>query len=611
MTARASSESILSATAPTAPTATAPTATAKDVALDHRDEILSRIYDVALDPATLEALIDCWEAHFGPTRMLPGAAAAMLDDPVLNGHLARAGVFLERYQAARDNGGYRSVLADIPRSAAFLCDGGAGIAAFNRAAAMAFGLREASGMADLPFEAGDIDLLRRVCHQVISGRAEQAMTLRIHSKLTGGPVIVRVGPVDGQGTKPLALVMSNEQVWPLGFEATIQAAFALTQAELEIVRGVTLGQQLREIAEARGRSTETVRTQMRSILAKTETHSQAELVRAMLGLMDVAMMPSEEAPVAPQGNLDPQVFQYLRGHDGRRLEWIEFGNPSGAPVLFMHQDLGFIRWPARAERAARLRGIRVIVPVRAGYGRSELHRVAGGSGAAGSGAAAHLDAVVGDYLAVADYLGLQRAAVLSLGADLRFAMRLAEMRPSLVTGILACAAQLPHKGGAQYARMDKWPRFVLGNARYAPGVVPFAVQAGFMLARQMGKENYYSMVNGGSIADTAAFMQPEIREAILAGSEVTLSAKISAHEAFAREALGSEQDWSDIVRNCRVPVVLMQGDQDAQAPLVTLREQVSEYPHLELKVMSDAGRLVFFVHWQTALEILERFLPRR
>jgi pimeloyl-ACP methyl ester carboxylesterase/DNA-binding CsgD family transcriptional regulator len=595
MTARASSESILSATAPTA--------TAKDVARDHRDEILGRIYDVALDPTCLEALIDCWETHFGATRAGP-AAAALLDDAVLNGHLARAGVFLERHQAAREHGGYRSVLADIPRSAAFLSDGGPGIVAFNRPAAMAFGLREASQMADLPFEPEDIDLLRRVCHQVVSGRVEQAMTLRIHSKVTGGPVIVRVGPVDGQGTKPLALVMSNEQVWPLGFEATIQAAFALTKSELEIVRGVTLGQALREIAEARGRSTETVRTQMRSILAKTETHSQAELVRAMVGLMDVAMMPSEEAPAALQGSLDPLVFQHLRGPDGRRLEWIEFGNPSGAPLLFMHQDLGFIRWPARAERAARQRGIRVIVPVRAGYGRSELHRSA-------AGAAGHLDAVVADYLSVADYIGIQRAAVLSLGADLRFAMRLAEVRPSLVTGILGCAAQLPHTSGAHYARMNKWPRFVLGNARYAPGVVPFAVQAGFMLARQMGKENYYSMVNGGSVADTAAFMQPEIREAILAGSEVTLSAKISAHEAFAREALGSEQDWSEIVRNCRVPVVLMQGDQDAQAPLATLREQVSDYPNLELKVMNDAGRLVFFVHWQSALEILERFLPRR
>lgn len=596
----------------TAVTSTTMAERARAVLQEHRSEILGWIYDVALDPAWLETLIDHWEALFDPLREGPVETAVALDDPELDAHLQRASIFLNRNEASHAEGGLRSVLADIPRSAAFLCDGGPGIAGFNRPAAMAFGLREASVMADLPFEAEDIDLLRRICHQVASGRTLQAMTLRFHMRLTGSPVIMRVGPVDAQGTKQLALVMSTEQVWPPGFEVTLQSAFGLTQAELEIVRGVTLGQALKEIADARGRSTETVRTQMRAILAKTETHSQAELVRVVMGLMDVAMMPSEaNAPPAVPGNLEPQVFQHMQAADGRRLEWIEFGNPSGAPVLYMHQDLGLVRWPARAERAARARGMRVIVPVRGGYGRSELHRTAPVPGAAGLGRDRHLDAVVGDYLSILDYLSVQRVAVLSLGADLRYAMAIAALRPGMVTGILGCAAQLPHRDGAQYKRMDKWPRFILGNARYAPGIVPFAAQAAFLLARRIGKEGYFAMVCRGSAADLAAFAQPEVKEAILAGSEVTLSAKLAAHEAFTREALGSEQDWSHVVRDCRVPVVLMQGDQDVQSPLETIFEQLVEYPHLELKLCRDAGRLVFFVHWQTALDILERFLPRR
>ena len=35
--------------------------------------------------------------------------------------------------------------------------------------------------------------------------------------------------------------------------------------------------------------------------------------------------------------------------------------------------------------------------------------------------------------------------------------------------------------------MDKWQRFILANARYAPKVLPFLVQAGFSLARKLGK----------------------------------------------------------------------------------------------------------------------------
>ncbi len=80
----------------------------------------------------------------------------------------------------------------------------------------------------------------------------------------------------------MALVLSTELVWPEGFEATVQEAFGLTPAEVDIVRGITLGLPVKDIAEARGRSAETVRTQLRSILSKTETHSQSELVRVVL-----------------------------------------------------------------------------------------------------------------------------------------------------------------------------------------------------------------------------------------------------------------------------------------------------------------------------------------
>lgn len=58
---------------------------------------------------------------------------------------------------------------------------------------------------------------------------------------------------------------------------------------------------MKDIAEARGRSAETVRTQLRSILAKTETHSQSELVRVVLGLMDVALIPAGALAEVRQG----------------------------------------------------------------------------------------------------------------------------------------------------------------------------------------------------------------------------------------------------------------------------------------------------------------------
>lgn len=569
---------------------------------EHRAEIVDKLYDVALDPIRLEALVDIWEGHIGPKRLDSVDNIVPMDDPEIEVHLHRASIFLDRYEATRSDGGYRSVLEDIPRSAAFLSDGGKAILSFNRPAAVAFNLREGALITDLPFESEDIELLRDVVLKVASGRAERVVTLRIRSSITGSPVIVRVGPVESETERPVALVMSTELVWPEGFEQTVQEAFGLTMAEVEIVRGITLGLPVKDIAEQRGRSQETVRTQLRSILAKTEAHSQSELVRIVLGLMDVAMLSSDTpVPVAATGNLEPLVFQEMKTPEGRRLEWIEFGNPTGRPLLYMHLDYGFIRWPASAERAARLRGLRVIVPVRAGYGRTDLHRRS----------TPHLEGVVADYLAVLDYLNIRRCAVLALGADLRFALALSQARPELVSGVLGCAAQLPLRTAAQYDRMDKWQRFILANARYAPKVLPFLVKAGFSLARRLGKEKFFAQVNGGSPADMETFARPEVREALLVGSEVSMGAKISAHEAFTRECIGSEKDWSHLVRATQVKVLLLQGDQDPQTPVQTIRELMVDFPQLEVRFLPKTGQLLFFSEWQQALDQIERLLPRR
>ena len=569
---------------------------------EHRAEIVDRLYEVALDPIRLQDLMEVWEVRIGPTRSSDVADAVQMEDEELEAHLRRATVFLDRFEATRSDQVYRSVLEDIPRSAAFLSDGGPGIAAFNRPAAIAFGLKDGAALTDLPFDREDVDVLRGVIHAVATGRAERVITLRLRSKVTDSPVILRVGPIESDNTRPLALIMSTERVWPEGFEMMVQEAFGLTSAEVDIVRGITLGLPVKDIAEARGRSAETVRTQLRSILAKTETHSQSELVRVVLGLMDLAQMPTEGAgPVPRVGTLEQLSFQQMKTTDGRRLEWIEFGSPTGAPCLFMHLDYGFIRWPATAERAARMRGMRVIVPVRAGYGRSDPH----------PRGADHLEWVTQDYLSVLDYLGVRRCAILTMGADLRFALDLSIKRDGLVSAILACAGQLPLRSAAQYDRMDKWQRFILANARYAPKILPFLVQAGFSLARKLGKEKFFAQMNGGSAADLEAFGRAEVREALLAGSEISLGAKILAHEAFTRECIGSEKDWSHLLRAVTVPVQMLQGDQDPQTPVQTIEELRGEYPHLEISYLPNTGQLLFFAEWPLVLDVLEKYLPRR
>ncbi len=105
---------------------------------DHKAEIVDRLYDVAIDPIRLEELLEVWEGRVAPMRVGPVESAIHIEDPEIEAHLSRAKVFLDRYDASHDTVGYRSVLEDIPRSAAFISDGVATIAACNRAATVSF-----------------------------------------------------------------------------------------------------------------------------------------------------------------------------------------------------------------------------------------------------------------------------------------------------------------------------------------------------------------------------------------------------------------------------------------------------------------------------------------
>ena len=62
-------------------------------------EIIDHIYDVALDPARFEQLLDVWERRIGPLRHQTGEgeqADLLASDPDIVQHASRASEFLSR-----------------------------------------------------------------------------------------------------------------------------------------------------------------------------------------------------------------------------------------------------------------------------------------------------------------------------------------------------------------------------------------------------------------------------------------------------------------------------------------------------------------------------------
>ncbi|MCP5370170.1 MAG: helix-turn-helix transcriptional regulator [Hyphomicrobiales bacterium] len=101
----------------------------------------------------------------------------------------------------------------------------------------------------------------------------------------GAPAVLFVRGAEAGAAGAAALTVTLIAAhWPDGLDAALARAFAFTGAEVEILRLLAGGLRVKDIAARRGRSVDTIRTQIRSMLEKSETGSQDQLVLTALNM---------------------------------------------------------------------------------------------------------------------------------------------------------------------------------------------------------------------------------------------------------------------------------------------------------------------------------------
>lgn len=569
--------------------------------------VIDRLYEVAVNPMRYEELLDHWEAMIAPQRAATAneSGAPALGVDAFTGHFLRADKVLDRFIAESQNDTPQAMIAQIRQTAALAVDKSLRLIAVNAAAAQVFGVTSGAHLRELPLVAGEAAMLTAQADRLINGNAHEPVILRLRMAETDRLMVVHLRFVTPADQPPFVILLSSQVQWPAAFGDMLHTAFDLSPAEIEVVRALTLGQSLSDIADARGRSIDTIRAQLKSVMGKTETRSQSELVRLTLSTMDIAQFSEDAAAQTPETSqgfdtLEPRPFQTMKTADGRRLDYLILGDPAGKPCFFFPLDYGLVRWPASAEAEAARRGIKVIVPVRPGYGQSTpLPK-----------GVPYVVQLADDMRALLDHLGIERLPLVTLGGDSFIAIAFHAAYPERLTGLICCAGVLPLTRAEQYERMDKWHRFILAGARYTPHLLPFMVKAGFALARKLGKRGFVNAVYGKSPADVATFGIDEVYEAIVCGSEVALSEGHSAHDAFSREVIAHETtNWTAEVAALRgsVPVIFLNGSQDPQVPPATLAEYQSDHDWIDFRIYPDAGQLLFFLKWRDVLPLIEEF----
>ncbi|WP_166144631.1 helix-turn-helix transcriptional regulator [Methylosinus sp. RM1] len=122
----------------------------------------------------------------------------------------------------------------------------------------------------------------------VIGAPAGVQSLPIPAREGSRPLILHLAPIRGAAQDVFAagellLVVTEVTLGAAPSASLLQGLFDLTPAEARVARAIAAGRPASEIAREHGVSGETIRTQLRSVFAKTGVSRQVDLVRLLAG----------------------------------------------------------------------------------------------------------------------------------------------------------------------------------------------------------------------------------------------------------------------------------------------------------------------------------------
>ncbi len=558
-------------------------------------DLVEYLYETSVKPERLFDLIEEWDARIQTSDPEISVRLAGYCDAPFVRHVERALEILDELNTF-EFGRLDDLLAGITTASMVLTDRGAVVAA-NEPARTTFGLFPGGSIRRMPLAGPDLDGFADRLAAVALGPEIRDDVVQLDLLGRDRPVLMHLRTLGIGRVQRHALAVSTEHLWQDAAGGVLARVFGLTVAEISLVRQLSFGNTVQEISRTTARSEGTVRSQLHAVLGKTGTRSQGELIRlATMLLQAVAFDPGQVRSTGQGGALSwDRRPKHIRLTDGRRLAVLQYGDPAGRPVLWLQSGIGYFQPTPSGERELIRRGLRVVVPLRAGYATSDP---------APPGRDI-LDVAVSDLAELLEKAGIARCPVVTTTHDIRIALMLAQNVPERVEHIVAIACVFPILNMEQFRRLNTIGRFYTATVRYAPHMLRFILRAWHADTRRRGLHASIRQVYRDTPADARAFADPEIAEATIAAFALTYAAGATAQAAFCAEAVRFHQPWPAGLGAVTSPVTLIHGEQDGNGSYETALDYCAIYPAWRCVGFTDEGELVALARWNDVLDVIE------
>ena len=203
-----------------------------------------------------------------------------------------------------------------------------------------------------------------------------------------------------------------------------------------------------------------------------------------------------------------------------------------------------------------------------------------------------------DVVALADHLGLDRFALLSISGGGAYAAACAWKIPERLVTVSLVSAMGPADASEAIASMPRLNRLMLKLAKRSEGLVSLPAAALVVLARRWPAW-FLALLNAHLPAvDRATYVRPEVQAAI----------KEDIAEAFRGGGQGAVRDivllatpWGFALDEIRVPMQLWHGQRDATVPVPIGHALSAALHRCQAHFVPDAGHFLVMDYWRQIL----------